>query len=79
MRCDVCRGTGKLATFECGRCAGKGRRLNFALLDLLTLSLLVAGVAGVIGYLAITHVPEVPEDEAPPQWHSSSASAEVSP
>jgi len=53
MKCDVCQGGGKLGALSCGRCNGTGRKLNYALFDVVAFLLLVAGVAGAFGYVAV--------------------------
>jgi len=53
MKCDVCQGAGALGALKCGRCNGTGRKLNYALFDLVAFLLLVAGVAGAFGYVAV--------------------------
>jgi hypothetical protein len=63
MKCTVCQGKGALGSLPCGRCAGKGRALNYALFDLLIFSLVVAGVVGTLGYAALTHQVDGPAYE----------------
>lgn len=53
MKCDICRGAGKLASLVCGRCGGSGRLLNFALFDGVAIGLVAAGVAGAIFYVLV--------------------------
>jgi hypothetical protein len=55
VKCTVCQGAGKLGPLPCGRCAGRGRALNYALFDLLAFCLVIAGIVGALGYAAVTH------------------------